>query len=310
MAEILKLCDRVTVMRDGQTVLTRDCAGLSVAAIVEAMLGKDNTAAFDWHERAAPVGTTPMLEVRNLRLASRIDDVSFALSAGEIVGLAGLMGSGRTEIAETIFGRRRPLAGQVLLDGTPVRDQADAIARGVALVPEDRRTSGLVLDHSVGANVVLPNLRRFSRGLFMRDGEARRSVLAMISDLRIKTKGPEQVARLLSGGNQQKIVIGKWLAREPRLLILDEPTIGVDIGAKSEIIETIRAMADRGVAVLVISSELEELMAISDRILILHGGRIAEQMHRRDVATEEELHHAIQGHPIPQHAGTENHAPA
>ena len=251
-----------------------------------------------------------MLEVRKLRLASRIDDVSFSLSAGEIVGLAGLMGSGRTEIAETIFGRRRPVAGQVLLDGTPVRDQADAIARGVALVPEDRRTSGLVLDHSVGANIVLPNLRRFSRGLFMRDGEARRSVLAMISDLRIKTKGPEQVARLLSGGNQQKIVIGKWLAREPRLLILDEPTIGVDIGAKSEIIETIRAMADRGVAVLVISSEHEELMAISDRILILNGGRIAEQMHRRDVATEEELHHAIQGHPIPKHAGTENHAPA
>ena len=310
MAEILDLCDRVTVMRDGQTVLTRDCAGLSVAAIVEAMLGKDNSAAFVWHERTTSSDKPPILEICNLRLASRIEDVSFLIRPGEIVGLAGLMGSGRTEIAETIFGRRRPVGGQVLLDGKPVKDQADAVARGIALVPEDRRTLGLVLDHSVGDNIVLPNLHRFTRGLFMRDGEARRSVLAMIRDLRIKTEGPDQTARLLSGGNQQKIVIGKWLAREPRLLILDEPTIGVDIGAKSEIIETVRAMADRGMAVLMISSELEELMAISDRILILHGGRIAEQMQRRDVATEEELHHAIQGHLIRQPAGADGQAPA
>ena len=158
---------------------------------------------------------------------------------------------------------------------------------------------GLVLDHSVRDNIVLPNLARFTRFMFMRDQMAGAVVDRSISDLSIKTDSPEKLARLLSGGNQQKIVIGKWLVRDPRLLILDEPTIGVDIGAKSEIVETVRAMADRGAAVLVISSELEELMAISDRILVLHGGRIADQMNRRDVANEEELHHAIQGHRRP-----------
>jgi ribose transport system ATP-binding protein len=298
MAEILDLCDRVTVMRDGETVLTADCEGLSVAQIVEAMLGEGNAASFVWHDRGEPTTAPPVLQVTNLRLDRRIQDVSFDIRPGEIVGLAGLMGSGRTEIAETIFGRRAPVSGSVLLDGTPVRNQSDAIDRGIALVPEDRRKMGLVLEHSVRDNIVLPNLARFTKGLFVRDAVALQTVNRTIRDLSIKTDGPEKLARLLSGGNQQKIVIGKWLARDPRLLILDEPTIGVDIGAKSEIVATVRAMADRGMAVLVISSELEELMAISDRILVLHGGRIAQQMNRRDVATEEELHHAIQGHRI------------
>jgi ribose transport system ATP-binding protein len=198
--------------------------------------------------------------VRSLRLAKRIDDVSFDIRPGEIVGLAGLMGSGRTEIAETIFGRRAALSGEIIFDGAPVRGQADAIGRGIAMVPEDRRKMGLVLDHSVGDNIVLPNLARFAGLFYMRDQQARTIVDRSIRDLSIKTDGPDKLARLLSGGNQQKIVIGKWLARDPRLLILDEPTIGVDIGAKSEIVETVRAMADRGAAVLVISSELEELM--------------------------------------------------
>jgi ribose transport system ATP-binding protein len=302
MAEILKLCDRVTVMRDGETVMTADCADLSVAQIVEAMLGAGNATSFEWKDRQVPATAKPVVQVRNLRLDKRIDDVSFDIKSGEIVGLAGLMGSGRTEIAETIFGRRRAVSGEVLFDGVPVANQADAIARGIALVPEDRRKFGLVLDHSVRDNIILPNLERFTRHLFVQDAAALQTVRDTIRDLAIKTDGPDKLSRLLSGGNQQKIVIGKWLARDPRLLILDEPTIGVDIGAKSEIVETVRAMADRGMAVLVISSELEELMAISDRILVLHGGRIAQDMNRRDVATEEELHHAIQGHSRPQAA--------
>ena len=296
MAEILTLCDRVTVMRDGEAVMTADCADLSVQTIVGAMLGEGNAASFVWHDRGPAPTTAPILAVRNLRLAKRIADVSFDIRPGEIVGLAGLMGSGRTEIAETIFGRRTALSGEIIFDGTPLRGQADAIDRGIAMVPEDRRKMGLVLDHSVHDNVVLPNLARFTRMLFMRDQMAASTVGRTIDDLSIKTDSPEKLARLLSGGNQQKIVIGKWLARDPRLLILDEPTIGVDIGAKSEIVETVRAMADRGTAVLVISSELEELMAISDRILVLHAGRIADQINRRDIANEEELHHAIQGH--------------
>jgi ribose transport system ATP-binding protein len=296
MAEILTICDRVTVMRDGETVMTEDCASLSVERIVDAMLGAGNSASFEWHDRGERPAAPPILSVRNLRLASRVQDVSFDIRPGEIVGLAGLMGSGRTEIAETIFGRRAPLSGEVVFDGAPVKGQSDAIDRGIALVPEDRRKMGLVLDHSVRDNVLLPNLARFTRNFLVRDAEGLRTVNRTIRDLSIKTDGPDKLARLLSGGNQQKIVIGKWLVREPRLLILDEPTIGVDIGAKSEIVATVRAMADRGTAVLVISSELEELMAISDRILVLHGGRISQDLNRRNVASEEELHHAIQGH--------------
>lgn len=295
MAEILTICDRVTVMRDGETVMTANCEGLTVEQIVEAMLGVGNAASFEWHDRGDRDGA-PILSVRNLALAARITDVSFDIRPGEIVGLAGLMGSGRTEIAETIFGRRAPVSGEVIFDGAPVRGQADAIDRGIALVPEDRRKMGLVLEHSVRDNILLPNLARFTRHFFVRDAAGLQTVNRTIRDLSIKTDGPDKLARLLSGGNQQKIVLGKWLARTPRLLILDEPTIGVDIGAKSEIVDTVRRMADAGMAVLVISSELEELMAISDRILVLHGGRIAQELNRRNVASEEELHHAIQGH--------------
>lgn len=300
MAEILTICDRVTVMRDGETVMTESCAGLTVEQIVEAMLGAGNAASFEWHDRGDRSAAAPILQVRNLRLPSRIHDVSFDIRPGEIVGLAGLMGSGRTEIAETVFGRRAPAAGEVIFDGQPVRGQSDAIDRGIALVPEDRRKMGLVLEHSVRDNILLPNLARFTRHFFVRDAEGLQTVTRTIRDLSIKTDGPDKLSRLLSGGNQQKIVLGKWLARDPRLLILDEPTIGVDIGAKSEIVDTVRRMADAGMAVLVISSELEELMAISDRILVLHGGRISQELNRRNVASEEELHHAIQGQRAPK----------
>ncbi|MFO1142475.1 MAG: sugar ABC transporter ATP-binding protein [Amaricoccus sp.] len=311
MAEILKLCDRVTVMRDGENVMTADTAGLSVPRIVEAMLGAGNTASFVWQERQIPQGTKPVVEVKNLRLSEKIEDVSFEIRPGEIVGLAGLMGSGRTAIARALFGRWPSESGEVLLDGKPIRDQADAIARGVALVPEDRRQLGLVLDHSVRDNIVLPNLGRFTGAAgFVNDGSALKVVTSMIRSMRIKTDGPDKETRLLSGGNQQKIVIGKWVAREPRLLVLDEPTVGVDIGAKSEIVDTIRAMADRGVAVLVISSELEELMAFSDRILVLYQGRITQNIDRRQIATEEELHHAIQGHDVHEHLRGAAEAPA
>jgi ribose transport system ATP-binding protein len=298
MAEILKLCDRVTVMRDGQTVMTENTAGLSVPRIVEAMLGEGNTASFTWHERSIPTGTKPILEVKNLRLSEKIEDVSFQIRPGEIVGLAGLMGSRRTASARALFGRWPAESGEVLLDGKPILNQSDAIDRGVALVPEDRRQLGLVLDHSVRDNIVLPNLAGFTRNGLVNDSGALKTVMATIRSMGIKTDGPDKIARLLSGGNQQKIVIGKWLARNPRLLVLDEPTIGVDIGAKSEIVDTVRAMADKGVAVLVISSELEELMAFSDRILVLYGGRITQNIDRREIATEEELHHAIQGHDV------------
>jgi ribose transport system ATP-binding protein len=302
MAEILTICDRVTVMRDGETVMTENCEGLTVDHIVEAMLGAGNAAKFEWQDRGERHDAAPILEVKGLRLPPRVNDVSFTIRPGEIVGLAGLMGSGRTEIAEATFGRHSAAAGDIVFDGQPIRSQHDAIERGIALVPEDRRKMGLVLDHSVRDNVLLPNLERFTRHFFVQDAEVLKTVEGTIRNLAIKTDSPDKLARLLSGGNQQKIVIGKWLTRDPRLLILDEPTIGVDIGAKSEIVNTVRRMADAGMAVLLISSELEEIMAISDRILVLHNVRIIQEMNRRDVASEEELHNAIQGHRIKHEA--------
>ena len=295
MSEIFAICDRVTVMRDGQTVLVDDCANVGMEGLIEAMLGKGSVAALQWQERRVPADARPVLEVENLDVGNRVRKASFSVRAGEIVGLAGLMGSGRTEIAEAIFGVRATGGGTVRIEGKLVRSTGDAISAGVALVPEDRRRQGLVLDHSMLANFLLPSLARFTKGIFVTDGPAQHVADAAIGDLKIRTDGVGKVVQLLSGGNQQKVVLAKWLARNPRLLILDEPTVGVDIGAKSDIVEIVRAIADRGTAVLVISSEFEELLALSDRLVVLHDGTVVRTMDRRDIASEEVLHHAVQG---------------
>lgn len=300
MAEIFELCDRVTVMRDGQIRMTEPCANLTIPQLVETMLGASSASEFTWHDRHKEFHGEPLVKVRGLAMPPRVVDVSFDIHPGEIVGLAGLMGSGRTEIAEAIFGRRTPAAGEILIDGKPVSDQKHAIDSGIAMVPEDRRRMGLVLDHSVQSNMMAPNLDRFSNGIFVSDTNASGVIERLIGRFGIKTSSPAKAARLLSGGNQQKIVISKWLIRNPRLLILDEPTIGVDIGAKGEITAQIRELADAGTAILLISSELEELLAVSDRMLILHEGRIVQNIQRRDITSEEELHHAVQGHLIAQ----------
>jgi ribose transport system ATP-binding protein len=295
MAEIFTICDRVTVMRDGRTVLTDDCANVSMEDLIEAMLGKGTGTSLQWRERDVPADTQAVLEVDGISRHGDYEDVSFTVRAGEIVGLAGLMGSGRTEIAQTIFGIRKPDKGEIRINGKPVQSTAQAIEAGVALVPEGRRTQGLVLDHSIRKNFQLPNLDLFKVGRFITERSGTSAIEAMIAKLRIKTDSPEKEAVLLSSGNQQKVVLSKWLVREPKLLILDEPTVGVDIGSKSEIVEIVRGIADKGAAVLVISSEFEELLAMSDRLLILRDGRVADDLDRRAIATEEVLHHAVQG---------------
>jgi len=295
MSEIFTICDRVTVMRDGQTVLTDECRNVGMDGLIEAMLGSGSVASLTYRERARDPNAAPVLEVDGLDVGNRVRGASFSVAAGEIVGLAGLMGSGRTEIAEAIFGVRPIGAGSVRIDGKPVTSTAEAMAAGVALVPEDRRRQGLVLEHTVHDNFMLPSLRRFGRGLFVRDREAANEGEAAVRDLKIRTDGLGKVVRLLSGGNQQKVVLAKWLARNPRLLILDEPTVGVDIGAKADIVAIVRAIADKGTAVLVISSEFEELLALSDRLVVLHDGAVVRTMERRDIASEEVLHHAVQG---------------
>ena len=295
MAEIYQICDRITAMRDGRDMLTANTSDVTMEELIRAMLGSDSTAALDWIARDVDMTAAPVLEVENLRVNGYVEDVSFAVRPGEILGLAGLTGSGRTEIVEAIFGIRQIDGGSVRIDGQPVRSNRDAIEAGVGLVPEDRRTQGLVLDHSLRDNVILPNLARFTRNLFVGDKTARAASDRHIADLKIKCEGPDQEVYLLSGGNQQKIVLAKWLERKPKVLILDEPTIGVDIGAKSELVRKVREIADAGTAVVVISSEFEELLAISDRLLIIYDGSVIGNMNRKDVQSEEALHHAVQG---------------
>jgi ribose transport system ATP-binding protein len=297
MEEVYRICDRISVLRDGGVVLSDAVADLSPEQIVAAIVGRE-VDALEWVERpAATKDTTPLLEVRNLTAANGVTDMSFTLHAGEILGLAGLMGSGRTELAKLIFGIDRPTSGEILLRGEPagIANPRIAIAKGIALVPEDRRLQGLVLDHSVRENLLLPLLPGLNRGPLVDDRRGDGLAAQLIERLQIKLASAKRPVRLLSGGNQQKVVIAKWLGRDPDVLILDEPTAGVDIGTKSEIIQRIRELADSGKAVIVISSELAELLAVSDRVLVLRNGTVTDDLDRRDIDDEESLQLAIQG---------------
>ena len=297
MEEVYRICDRITVLRDGGVVLSDAVADLSPEQIVAAIVGRE-VDALEWVERpAATKDTAPLLEVRNLTAANGVTDMSFTLHAGEILGLAGLMGSGRTELAKLIFGIDRPTSGEILLRGKPagIANPRIAIAEGIALVPEDRRLQGLVLDHSVRENLLLPLLPGLNSGPLVDDRRGDQLAARLIERLQIKLASAKRPVRLLSGGNQQKVVIAKWLGRDPDVLILDEPTAGVDIGTKSEIIQRIRELADSGKGVIVISSELAELLAVSDRVLVLRNGTVPDDLDRRDIDDEESLQLAIQG---------------
>jgi len=214
--------------------------------------------------------------------------VSFELRAGEIVGMAGLVGAGRTELAEALFGLREVRSGEVRIDGQPVsiRHPRDAIRQGVLLVPEDRRRYGLIMPFSIGDNLILPNLEEVSTAGWVSRGREGRLSQDLMQRLRVKAYGPAQLAGQLSGGNQQKVVLGKWLARRPRVMIFDEPTRGVDVGARGEIYAIMDDLAGQGVAVLMISSDLEEVLGMSDRVLVLHEGRLAGELSRGELSEE------------------------
>ena len=238
-----------------------------------------------------------VLEADGLTAGSRVQNVSFTLHRGEIIGLAGLMGSGRTELARCLFGIDKLESGEIRMHGQriDVSDPREAIKARLALIPEDRRAQGLVLEHSVRDNLLLPLLRKIERGLLIDDGKGKELADSLIQRFAVKVANPARPVRLLSGGNQQKVVIAKWLGTEPEVLIMDEPTAGVDIGTKTEILTMIRNLAEEGKAVIVISSEYAELLAVSDRVLILRDGTVQQELARQDIADEESLQHAVQG---------------
>ena len=295
MEEVFEICDRITVLRDGRAVMTENLASVTPRMVIDEIVGRKLEHAMEYQERR--VGGDVLLEARGLATATKLRGIDFELHEGEVLGLAGLMGSGRTELARALFGIDPLQSGDLLLRGEPIQiaNPRDAMAHGVALIPEDRRAQGLILDHAVRENFLLPLLSRLSRAGFVDDAEGDRRTDSFVRRLSIKTLSTSQPIGTLSGGNQQKVVIAKWLAIEPRILIMDEPTAGVDIGTKGEIVSMIRAFADQGNGVIIISSELPELLAVSDRVLILRDGQVERTLERRDIHQEEELHHAIQG---------------
>jgi len=297
MEEIFEIADRITVLRDGVCVLTVATASATLHDVISAMIGERyEQAALSTEERAATASDV-LLEVRGLRDGRRLKGVDLQLRRGEILGLAGLMGSGRTELVRMLFGIDRPTGGEILVRGEPVTvgSPRAAMGVGIGLIPEDRHVQGLVVDHTVRENLLAPILGRLSRGGIVDDREGDRVVRTSVDALRIRTRSPEQPVRMLSGGNQQKVVIAKWLATEPDILLMDEPTAGVDVATKHEIVVLIRALAQQGKAVLFISSELPELLAACDRFLVMRDGRVERELTRDDIGSEAELHQAVQG---------------
>ena len=284
--EVFRIGKRITVLRDGRHVTTRGIDEVTVAELVRLMANRDLTDHFP--KVRAAIGPE-LLRVEHLTRRGVLSDVSFSVRAGEVVGVAGLLGAGRTELARAVFGADAFDSGQVFVDGRAVRfdGPADAIARGIGLLPEDRKAHGLVGSLTLARNIALPHGRRLSRfGLI---GRRREQEVAkpIADDLRVKAT-PTQPVRLLSGGNQQKVVLGKWLAGEVRLFIFDEPTRGIDVGSKVEIYHLMNRLTARGAGILMISSELPELLGMSDRILVMHRGRIQAEIDRAE-ATEERV---------------------
>ncbi|MGT2474064.1 sugar ABC transporter ATP-binding protein [Paraburkholderia terrae] len=272
MEEIFRICDKISVLRDGHFVGERAIRDTSFDEIVRLMVGRELGERFP--KRQHKPGAV-RLQVKGLADHGNISGVSFDVRAGEVLGIAGLMGAGRSEILRTLFGANRKTAGTVTLDGKPleVRDASSAIAAGIGFVTEDRKGQGLVLGMSVRENATLVHLGSYARLGFVDSKAERQAVDGLIEQLRVRTRDAELDVKSLSGGNQQKVVFAKWLARPPKVLLLDEPTRGVDVGGKAEIYTIINQLAERGVAIVMVSSELPEVLAMSDRILVMHQGR-------------------------------------
>ena len=302
--EVFDLCDLASVLRDGKHVVTRPTSELTTADLVRHMVGR---AVSLFPKVEAPVGDV-LLEVEGLSRGEDFRDVSFAVRAGEILGLAGLVGAGRTEIARVLFGVDVADDGVIRLAGVPVSfaSPSAALKAGIAYVPEDRHQDGLILDFSISSNVTLPILPRLFPNLFLRGATERAVGKRYIDELQIRARGVDQLAASLSGGNQQKVVLGKWLASEPRVLILDEPTRGIDIGAKVEVHRIISELAASGLAIILISSDLPEVLAMSDRIIVLHEGAVTAEIPGA-AATEESVMFAATGQGDPALAGDQPH---
>ena len=281
MDEIARIADRATILRDGRNVVTADLQDLPVETMIEHIVGKRSRGLSDVSRGERNVGE-PLLELVNVSGEHKPVDATLRVRRGEVVGLAGLLGAGRSSLARVVAGIEPLVSGEIRVAGKPLkaRRPSDAIGRGIVLVPEDRLREGVIAEHTVAENTSMAVLDRMSRRTLMSERAVRALADRQIHDLQIKTASRDHAVRTLSGGNQQKVVIGKWLAVEPEILILDEPTAGIDIGSKSEIILLVRRLAASGKAVIVISSELSELLSACDRIVVMADGRLHDDLER------------------------------
>ncbi len=288
LEEVMEVADRIIVLRDGERVGTLTTAETDIDEIIRLMVGRELKDQF-FHKETVEIGDV-VLRVEHLSRHRVVRDVSFDLRAGEILGFAGLVGAGRTETMRLIFGADRRDNGDIWLNGQRVDIQSpvDAMRAGIGLIPEDRGNQGLVLENTVLFNMVLPSLRRFSQASFVQQRTSRQVAQDYVDRLSVRTPSMAQYVKNLSGGNQQKVVLAKWLMVNPNVLIMDEPTRGIDVGAKAEIHALMSELAAQGISIIMISSEMPEVMAMSDRIVVMHEGRVAGILNRED-ATQERI---------------------
>ncbi|HEY6519762.1 MAG TPA: sugar ABC transporter ATP-binding protein [Roseiarcus sp.] len=293
LGEVKTCCDRVVVLRDGRAVGELAKNELTHAAMARMMIGRDLKSLYI--PPKAPPKATGLLVTDLVTDAFPDRAVTLSVRFGEILGLAGLIGSGRSTLAQTVFGVQPPLSGSISLDGAPVsvKSPRDAISKGVYLIPEDRKRTGLVLDMPIVENISLADLKRYSRAMLIVGGREQKVAEEQRQSLKIKTPSIETETITLSGGNQQKVVLGKWLSMRPKVIMLDEPTRGIDVGAKAEIYEIMRTLADSGVAILMISSDMEEVIGVSDRIAVMHEGRVSGFLEREDFSEHNVLMLAV-----------------
>lgn len=287
MAEILRISDEVTIMRDGKWIATKEAKGLTTDEIIKLMVGRELTNLYP--PKTNEIGDV-LLDVKDLSaMYSKLRDVSFSARKGEILGVAGLDGSGRTELLENIFGVATRKSGKLTLDGKPIRNRnsRDSIKNGFALLTEERRATGIFSILNIRENATISSLGKCRTGPLLSKKKLKKSTDWCIDSMRIKTPSQETKIRSLSGGNQQKVILGRWLLTEPTVLLLDEPTRGIDVGAKYEIYELIIDLAAKGKTVIMVSSEMPELLGVCDRILVMSGGRLAGEVNAADTTQEE-----------------------
>lgn len=292
--EVFKVADRVTVLRDGQYISTDLIEDINEDLLVQKMVGR--SILFEPLNEQSEARDEYVLEVKNLSRKGHFTDVSLALKKGEVLGMTGLVGAGRSEFAQSVFGLNPPDSGEVIIEGetTVFRHPSEAIAKGIAYLPENRKTEGLVLSQPISRNVTIPILKRIRRKQLLDLKRERKLGEKYIADLDIRPPDPDRLTGELSGGNQQKVVIGKWLATEPKILIVDEPTNGVDIGAKVAIHKLLRQLAADGLGIILISSELPEVLTVSDRILVMRQGQVVAELDATETNQEEILQYALE----------------